>query len=89
MLPYLEQGFGNPSSLHADGQFARRALDTARADVSEALGCQFSEVTFTSGGTEADNAALLGVLFAQSNWGAHLITTQIEHEAVLNAARWG
>ncbi len=89
MEPYLSlTAFGNPSSLHHDGQQAKRALDTARDILAGALGCQFSEISFTSGGTEADNAALLGVMLANRSRGDHLITTQIEHEAVGNTARF-
>jgi len=88
MEPYLTaDGFGNPSSLHADGQRAKRALDAARDTLAQALGGQFSEITFTSGGTEADNAALVGVLLARGH-GSHLVTTQIEHEAVGETARF-
>ena len=89
MEPYLSaDGFGNPSSLHADGQRAKRALDAARDTLANALGCQFSEVSFTSGGTESDNAALLGVMLANRQRGNHLITMQIEHEAVIETARF-
>jgi cysteine desulfurase len=89
MEPYFgADGFGNPSSLHADGQQAKRALDAARDTLANALGCQFSEISFTSGGTESDNAALVGVLLANKKRGNHLITTQIEHEAVIETARF-
>ena len=89
MEPYLGGDvFGNPSSLHADGQRAKHALDSARDTVAVALGAEAAEITFTSGGTEADNAALLGVMLANKRRGDHLITTQIEHEAVLNSARF-
>ncbi len=88
MAPYLSDAFGNPSSLHADGQRARRALDAAREAVAGALGAEFAEVTFTSGGTEADNAALIGIMLAHRERGDHLVTTQIEHEAVLRSARF-
>lgn len=89
MEPHLTaDGFGNPSSLHADGQRAKRALDTARDTLAEALGCQFSELSFTSGGTEADNAAILGVMLANRQRGGHFITTQIEHEAVTATAEF-
>jgi len=88
MEPYLTAGgSGNPSSLHTDGQRAKRALDAARDTLAQALGGQFSEITFTSGGTEADNAALIGVLLARGR-GSHLVTTQIEHEAVGETARF-
>ena len=89
MEPFLSAGaFGNPSSLHADGQRAKRALDTARDILADALGCAFAEMTFTSGGTEADNAALVGVMLANRARGDHFITTQIEHEAVGDSARF-
>lgn len=89
MEPFLSAGgFGNPSSLHTDGQQAKRALDTARDILANALGCRFSEISFTSGGTESDNAALVGVLLANKSRGNHLVTTQIEHEAVTETARF-
>ena len=89
MEPFLSgDAFGNPSSLHHDGQRAKRALDTARDILAGALGCQFSEVAFSSGGTESDNAALLGVMLANRTRGNHLIVSQIEHEAVGDTARF-
>jgi len=89
MLPYLGRaGFGNPSSLHVDGQRAKHALDHARGVLADALGVQFSEITFTSGGTEADNAAIVGVMLANRGRGNHMVTTQIEHEAVLRSCRF-
>jgi cysteine desulfurase len=89
MAPYLSvEGFGNPSSLHAEGQQAKRALDAARDRVADSLGCAFAEVTFTSGGTESNNAALVGVMLANRERGNHLVTTQIEHEAVGKTAHF-
>ncbi|BDI32312.1 cysteine desulfurase IscS [Capsulimonas corticalis] len=89
MEPFLgRDGFGNPSSLHSEGQRAKRALDEARAVVAESIGAQFSEINFNSGGTEADNAALFGVTLANRRRGEHFVTTQIEHEAVLHTARF-
>jgi len=89
MEPFLSQAaFGNASSLHWDGQQAKRALDSARDTLASALGAQFNEISFTSGGTEADNAALVGVMLAGGARGSHLVTTQMEHEAVLHAARF-
>ena len=89
MEPFLGgAAFGNPSSLHAEGQRAKHALDDARDAVAAALGAQAAEIVFTSGGTESDNAALVGVMLANMGRGDHLITTQIEHEAVLNSARF-
>jgi len=87
MEPFLAPtSFGNPSSLHWDGQQARRVLDSARDTLAQALGAEGSEITFTSGGTEADNAALVGILLAHRGRGNHLVTTQMEHEAVLHTA---
>lgn len=88
MEPYLGAAFGNPSSLHAEGQRAKRAIDSARSTVADALGSDFSEITFTSGGTEADNAALLGIMLGHRASGNHLVTTQTEHEAVLRTAEF-
>lgn len=89
MEPYLgSDAFGNPSSLHTDGQRARHALDDARDTLAWALKADAAEITFTSGGTEANNAGLLGILLANRDRGDHLIVSQIEHEAVLNCARF-
>ena len=88
MEPFLTAAFGNPSSLHRDGQQAKRALDAARDTLAQAVGAQFSEISFTSGGTESDNAALVGVMLANRERGDHLVTTTIEHEAVGHTARF-
>jgi cysteine desulfurase len=82
MLPYLKGSFGNPSSLHFWGREARKALQEARQGVANALGCQPAEIFFTSGATEANNLAILGVSEALKAKGRHLITTQIEHAAI-------
>jgi cysteine desulfurase len=82
MRPFLLESFGNASSIHQQGQHARAAVDGARESVARLLNCRASEIVFTSGGTESDNLALFGVL----NPGDHLITSQIEHHAVLHAA---
>lgn len=82
MRPYLLENFGNASSIHQQGQHARAAVDQARESIARMLHCRASEIVFTSGGTESDNLALFGIL--QS--GDHLITSQIEHHAVLHAA---
>ena len=82
MAPFFTTHFGNPSSVHRSGQHARSALEHARESVAHLLGCRASEIIFTSGGTEGDNLALFGTLVP----GQHLITTRIEHSAVLNAA---
>jgi cysteine desulfurase len=87
MLPYLGERFGNPSSVHSFGQTVRRAIDRARDTIADGIGADSSEIYFTSGGTEADNTALLGVLIAAREYGKdHLITTTTEHHAVLDAA---
>ena len=83
MRPYYLDQFGNASSIHHYGQHARAAVERAREAVARLLGCRAAEVVFTSGGTEADNLALFGIL--QS--GEHAITSQIEHHAVLNACK--
>ena len=82
MRPYYESQFGNASSIHQYGQHARAAIEKAREAVSRLLHCRAAEVVFTSGGTESDNLALAGILEP----GDHLITSAIEHHAVLNTA---
>ena len=85
MLPYLTEHTGNPSSLHAAGRRARQGVDEAREAVAQLIGAQPREIVFTSGGTEADNLAVKGVGWAATGRGRHVITTAIEHKAVLNA----
>src|SRR5262249_20716194 len=82
---YLRQEFGNPSNLHPLGRRAAEARERARAQVARTLGCHDDEVVFTGGGSESDNLALKGVALARSR-GRHLVTTAIEHSAVLGAA---
>lgn len=88
MLPYFTENFGNPSGLYALARAARQAVDTARGTLSAAVGARSSEVIFTSGGTEADNAAIKGVVWASRDRGNHIITTSIEHHAVLHTCEW-
>lgn len=88
MIPYFSERFGNPSSIHTFGQEAKRALDDSREKVSEILGCRMSEVVFTSGGTESDNAAIKGAVAALQETGNHIITTSIEHHAVLHTCQY-
>ncbi|MCK4965078.1 MAG: aminotransferase class V-fold PLP-dependent enzyme, partial [Dehalococcoidia bacterium] len=88
MLPYFRQNYANPSGIYAIAQEARKAVDEARAAVSEILGCKPSEIIFTSGGTESDNAALKGAAFALKEKGNHIISSAIEHHAVLNTCRF-
>jgi len=83
MLPYFTEVFGNPSAIHACGQEAKGAIEEARAKVASLIGAQDEEIVFTSGGTEADNFALKGIAYANENKGNHIITTPIEHHAIL------
>jgi cysteine desulfurase len=89
MLPYFTTASGNPSSAHQAGQRTRSAVEHARAAVAKFLNCTPKEIVFTSGGTESDNLALFGILqpYLDNHAPAHLITTQIEHHAVLYAAQ--
>ncbi len=84
MLPYFSERYGNPSSIYNLGQEGRRAVDSAREKVARVLNCRIGEVVFTSGGTESDNTALKGAAFALKQSGNHIITTNIEHHAVLH-----
>jgi len=85
MLPYFSTLGYNPSSVHAEGRRAKAALDDARDRVARALGASRKEITFTGGGTEADNQAILGVARTMRERGRHLVSTAIEHHAVLHA----
>lgn len=88
MLPYFTQLYGNPSSVHTVGQEARYALDEARERVAKVLRCRTGEVVFTSGGTEADNAAIHGAATALQETGNHIITSSVEHHAVLHTCQY-
>ena len=88
MWPYLRELFGNPSSLHSYGVDAREAVETARAQVARLLGCKADEVVFTSGGSESNNTAIKGVVFRLRQKGYHIITTQIEHSAVISPCKF-
>lgn len=88
MLPYFTQYYGNPSSIHAIGRDARRAVDAARKSVAASIGAQPQEIYFTSGGTESDNWALKGAAFAGRKKGNHIITSAIEHHAILHPCQW-
>ena len=87
MTPYFTELFGNPSSIHTVGQEARYALDEARERVARVLHCRPREVVFTGGGTESDNSAIVGVATALVETGNHLITTSVEHHAVLHTCQ--
>jgi len=88
MLPFFGDAFGNPSSIHSLGQEAKGAIEEARTKVAELIGARSEEIVFTSGGTEADNFALKGVAFANEHKGNHIITTPIEHHAVLEVCKF-
>ena len=88
MLEYLTGRFGNPSSIHSFGREAKEALEKAREQVAHALHADSREIIFTSGGTEADNLALLGTALHNSDKGTHIITSAIEHHAVLHACEY-
>ena len=88
MIPYFNEHFGNPSSLHTVGQEARYALDEARERVAGVLNCRPREVVFTGGGTESDNTAIQGVATGLHETGNHIITSSVEHHAVLHACQY-
>jgi Cysteine sulfinate desulfinase/cysteine desulfurase and related enzymes len=87
MMPYMTEHFGNPNSIHSFGREARRAIDEAREKIAQLLNCQPSEIVFTSGGTESDNLALRGIAEAYRHKGNHIVTTAIEHHAVLRTCK--
>ncbi len=88
MLPYLEEGYGNPSSTHWAGTPAAAAVSGAREQVAGLLGCSPGEVVFTSGGTEADNAALKGVVEVFGRERPHIVTSAVEHPAIVEPCRY-
>jgi len=88
MRPFLSEHFGNPSSQHWAGIPAKEAVEHARQQVAELLQCSPGEIVFTSGGSESNNHAIKGVFFALREKGTHVITTQIEHPAVINPCRF-
>ncbi|MGC7873674.1 cysteine desulfurase NifS [Desulfosporosinus sp. SYSU MS00001] len=88
MMTYYTEKYGNPSSVHSFGREAKQALEEARRQVAELIGAEPSEVTFTSGGTEADNLAILGTAEALSKKGKHIITSAVEHHAVLETCEY-
>ncbi|MGA4719278.1 cysteine desulfurase family protein [Fictibacillus nanhaiensis] len=84
MIPFLTEHFGNPSSIHQYGRQTRKALDDARTMIATSIGASRNEIIFTSGGTESDNLAILGTVSALEKKGKHVITSEIEHHAVLH-----
>jgi len=87
MLPFFTEEFGNASSIHATGQRARAAVERAREQVAALIGARPAEITFTSGGTESDNLAIFGIVAAASGESKHIITSAVEHHAVLNTCQ--
>jgi cysteine desulfurase NifS len=88
MMPYLEADYGNPSSIHTLGRDAREAIEQARRQAAKLVNAQPRRIIFTGGGSEADNLAIKGIAFAQREKGNHIITTTIEHPAVLNTCKF-
>ncbi|WP_057911635.1 cysteine desulfurase family protein [Peribacillus muralis] len=88
MMAVMSHDFGNPSSIHAFGREARHVLDEARSSIAKSIGAGRNEIIFTSGGTEADNTAIIGAANAYKEKGKHIITTEIEHHAVLHTCQF-
>lgn len=88
MITYFELDYGNPSSIHRYGRQSRHALDQARKQIAQSIGAVPNQVVFTSGGTEADNMAILGIAMANREKGNHIITSSIEHHAVLQTCEY-
>lgn len=84
MFPYFVEQYGNPSSLYKLGRIARVGIEEARRNVANLINCDRNEIIFTSGGTESDNTALKGIMHLEKNKGKHMITTKIEHPAILH-----
>ena len=88
MIPYFTEHFGNPSSIYGIARYSKKAIDTARVQTAKAVGADPDEIYFTSGGSESDNWAIKGVALANRKRGNHIITTQIEHHAVLQTCQF-
>ncbi len=88
MLPYFTEVFGNPSSIYGAGQEAKGAIEEARVKIADLIGARNEEIIFTSGGTEADNFAIKGVAYANESKGNHIITSSIEHSAVIETCKF-
>ncbi len=88
VAPFLGERFGNPSSIHYAGRDVRKAVEDAREEIAAFYGCRPLEIVFTSSGTESDNLALKGVAYLEGNRGKHIVTSQVEHPAVMNTCRF-
>ena len=84
MLPYFSDNFGNPSSVYSLGKKSKEDISIARMKIATSINAKFNEIYFTNGGSESDNLAIKGIAFANKNRGNHIITSKIEHPAVLN-----
>lgn len=87
MVPYLSLEYGNPSSLYSIGRSAKRAIEEARKRVASLINCKPEEIYFTSCGSESDNTALKGIAYANKDKGKHIITSKIEHPAILHSCQ--
>lgn len=88
VAPFLAEQFGNPSSIHWAGREVRREVEDARQEIAAFFGCQPLEVVFTSSGTESDNLAIKGVAYRKGNAGKHIVTTAVEHPAIMNTGKF-
>ena len=88
MLPYFAEQFGNPSSIHSFGQESKAAIEESRENIANLLGAMPDEIIFTSGGTESNNWALKGIAYANESKGNHIITSSIEHHAILEPCQF-
>ena len=88
MMPYLTNNYGNASSLYSIGRQSKRAIENARKQVAELINCDPHEIYFTGGGSESDNLAIKGFAYANKNKGNHIITSKIEHHAILESCEW-
>ena len=87
MMPYLLENYGNPSSIYKIGRENRKAIEEARETVAQILNCEPNEIYFTSGGSESDNTAIRGIAYSYIKKGKHIITSKIEHPAVLETCK--
>ena len=88
MIPYFSENYGNPSSLYSIGKENKEVINLARMKIATILNCKVNEIYFTSGGTESDNMIIKGIAFANKRYGNHIITSKIEHHAVLNTCEF-
>ena len=87
MLPYFSESYGNPSSIYKIGRDNKKAIEDSREKVANVLNCEPQEIYFTAGGSESDNMALKGIAYANKNKGNHIITSKIEHPAILETCK--